>query len=115
MQSYVKFMKEILLKKRKLEDYETMALIEECNTILQKKLPPKLKDSGSFTIPCTIGNVVFEKALYDLGASVNLMPLSIYQNLKLGEARPNTMTLQMADRSVKHPRGIVEDVPVKVD
>ena len=68
-------MKDILSKKRKLRDYETVALSKECNAILQKKLPPKLKDPGSFIIPCAIGNSVFEKALCDLGASINLMPL----------------------------------------
>ncbi|XP_062075462.1 uncharacterized protein LOC133779524 [Humulus lupulus] len=59
MSSYVKFMKKFLSKKRKLEDYETVALTEECSAIFQKKLPPKLKDLGSFTIHCTIGNAVF--------------------------------------------------------
>ncbi|XP_039140493.1 uncharacterized protein LOC120277705 [Dioscorea cayenensis subsp. rotundata] len=81
MPSYVKFMKEILSNKRKIKDYERVTLTEECSTILQKKLPPKLKDSGSFTIPCSIGNVVFERALCDLGASINLMPLSIFKKL----------------------------------
>ena len=74
MPSYVKFMKEILLKKRKLGDYETVTLSEECSAVIQKKLPPKLKDPGSFTIPCAIGNLDEMKALCDLGASVNLMP-----------------------------------------
>ena len=69
---YVKFMKDFLSKKRKLGDYETVALSEECSAILQKKLPPKLKDPGSFTIPCAIGNAVFERALCDLGASIIL-------------------------------------------
>ncbi|XP_062074960.1 uncharacterized protein LOC133778968 [Humulus lupulus] len=115
MLSYMKFMNEIMSKKRKVEDYETVALTEECSALLQKKLPPKIKDPGSFTIPCTIGNVFFEKELCDLGASVNLMPLSIYRKLKLGEAHLTTVSLQMADRSVKHPRGIIEDVLVKVD
>ena len=78
MPSYVKFMKEILSKKRKLGDYETVALSEECSAVIQKKLPPKLKDPGSFTIPCVIGNLDEMKALCDLGASVNLMPLSVY-------------------------------------
>ncbi|XP_062085233.1 uncharacterized protein LOC133791325 [Humulus lupulus] len=78
------------------------------------KLPPKLKDSGSFVIPCSIGDTVMTKALCDLGASVNLMPLSIFRKLKLGEARPTTMSLQMADRPVKQPRGVIEDVLVKV-
>ncbi|XP_062093918.1 uncharacterized protein LOC133799948 [Humulus lupulus] len=114
MPMYVKFMKDILAKKRKLEEYETMALTEECSAILQKKLPPKLKDPGSFNIPCSIGGSVETKALCDLGASVNLMPLSIFRRLKLGEARPTTVSLQMADRSIKHPRGVIEDVLVKV-
>ena len=90
-------------------------LTEECSAILQWKLPQKLKDPGSFTIPCTIGNAIFERALCDLGASINLMPLSIFKRLGLGEARPTTVTLQLADRSLKHPRGIIEDVLVKVD
>ena len=69
---YVKFMKNILSKKMKMGDYETFALSEECSTILQKKLPPKLKDPSSFTIPYAIGNSVFEKYLFNLGASINL-------------------------------------------
>ena len=115
MLGYVKFMKDILSKKKKLGDYETVALSKECSAILQKKLPPKLKDPGSFTIPCAIGTAVFERALCDLGASINLMPWSIFKKLKLGEARPMTITLQLADRSLTHPRGIIDDVLVKVD
>ena len=115
MPGYVKFMKDILSKKRKLGDYETIALSEECSAILQKKLPPKLKDPGSFTIPCAIWTAVFERALCDLGASINLMPWSIFKKLKLGEVRPMTVTLQLANRSLTHPRGIIEDVLVKVD
>ena len=115
MPSYVKFMKDILSQKRRLADFETVNLTEECRAILQRKLPQKLKDPGSFTIPCTIGNAIFERALCDLGASINLMPLSIFKRLGLGEARPTTVTLQLADRSLKHPRGIIEDVLVKVD
>ena len=115
MPSYVKFMKDILSQKRRLADFETVNLTEECSAILQWKLPQKLKDPGSFTIPCTIGNAIFERALCDLGASINLMPLSIFKRLGLGEAHPTTVTLQLADRSLKHPRGIIEDVLVKVD
>ena len=98
MPSYVKFMKEILSKKRRLSDFETVNLNEECSAILQRNLPQKLKDPGNFTIPCTIGNSIFEKALCDLGASINLMPLSIFRRLGLGEARPTTITLQLEDR-----------------
>ena len=81
MPSYVKFMKDILSRKRRLGDYETVALSEECSAIIQRKLPPKLKDPRSFTIPCIIGEHNFGKALCDLGASVNLMPFSIYRKL----------------------------------
>ncbi|XP_062103405.1 uncharacterized protein LOC133814464 [Humulus lupulus] len=85
MPSYVKFMKDILSKKRKMEDFETVALTEECSAILQKKLPPKLRDPG------------------------------IFKRLQLGEAKPTTVTLQLTDRSLAHPRGVIEDVLVKVD
>ncbi|GKV46238.1 hypothetical protein SLEP1_g53237 [Rubroshorea leprosula] len=115
MPSYAKFLKEILSNKRKLEEYETVKLTEECSGILQNKLPPKLKDPGSFTIPCTIGNCHFDKVLCDLGASNNLMPFSIFRKLGLGEAKVTTVSLQLADRSIKHPQGIMEDVLVKVD
>ena len=97
MPSYVKFMKDILSQKRRLADFETVNLTEECSAILQRKLPQKFKDLGSFTIPCTIGNTIFERALCDLGAGINLMPLSIFKRLGLGEARPTTVTLQLAD------------------
>ncbi|PRQ60446.1 hypothetical protein RchiOBHm_Chr1g0381281 [Rosa chinensis] len=89
-------------------------LSEEVSAVLQRKLPPKLKDPGSFTIPCTIGEKNFEKVLLDLGASVNLMPYSVYKTLGVGPLQNINISLQFADRSVKYPRGIVEDVLVKV-
>ncbi|KAL5541132.1 hypothetical protein UlMin_044349 [Ulmus minor] len=115
MPKYAKFLKEVLSNKRRLEGNEKVMLTEECSAILQRKLPQKLKDPGSFTIPCTIGDFKFDKVLCDLGASINLMPLSIFRKLGLGEVKPTTVTLQLADRSIKHPRGIIEDVLVKVD
>ncbi|XP_038707297.1 uncharacterized protein LOC120002610 [Tripterygium wilfordii] len=115
MSNYVKFMKEILSNKRKLEDNETVMLTEECSIILQRRLPPKLKDPGSFSISCTIENSYFEKSLCDLGTSVNLMPFSIFRKLGLGEPKATTISLQLADRSIKHPRGVIEDVLVKID
>ncbi|XP_058002322.1 uncharacterized protein LOC131179484 [Hevea brasiliensis] len=114
MPSYTKFLKEILSKKRRLEDYETVTLTEECNAILQNKLPLKLKDPGSFSVPYLIGNMNINKALYDLGASVSLMPLSIYQKLNVGELKPTTISLQLVDRSIKYPVGILENIPIKV-
>ncbi|XP_042944980.1 uncharacterized protein LOC122278839, partial [Carya illinoinensis] len=115
MPNYVKFLKDIISKKRRLEEFETVKLSEECSAILQKKLPQKLKDPGSFTLPCTIGNSFFDKVLCDLGASINLMPLSVCRKLGLEEMKPTTISLQLADRSIKYPRGIIEDVLVKVD
>lgn len=82
---------------------------------MQGKLPPKLKDPGSFTIPCNIGETLCGKALCDLVASINLMPLSIFKKLGIGEVRPTTITLQLADRSICYPQGKIEDVLVKVD
>ena len=90
--SYVKFMKNILVSKKKLEEYGTIALTEECSAILQKKLPPKLQDPGSFAIPFSIGNRVSGKALCDLGASINLMLLSMFKRLKLGEPKLTTIS-----------------------
>ncbi|XP_022842012.1 uncharacterized protein LOC111365708 [Olea europaea var. sylvestris] len=115
MPSYVKFMKDILSNKRRLEEYETVALTKECSAILKKKMPPNLKDPGRFTLPCSIRNSMFERALFDLGASINLMSLSIFRKVGLGDVRPTIVSLQLADHSIKHPRGIIEDVLVKVD
>ncbi|KAK4256394.1 hypothetical protein QN277_009266 [Acacia crassicarpa] len=115
MPSYVKFMKEILSKNRRLEKFETVALTQECNAILTNRLPPKLKDLDSFTILCAIRPNYLGKALCDLGTSINLMPLSIFKQLAVGEARPTIVTLQLADRSIVLPEGKIEDVLVKVD
>ena len=79
MPNYVKFIKEILSNKRRLSDFEIVNLTKECSAILQRKLLQKLKDPGSFIVSCTIGNSIFEKALCDLGASINLMLLSIFR------------------------------------
>ncbi|XP_054782728.1 uncharacterized protein LOC129290033 [Prosopis cineraria] len=114
MPKYAKFMKDVLSKKRRFNEFETVALTKSCTDII-KQLPQKLKDPGSFSIPCHIGNKFLGKALCDLGASINLMPLSIFNKLELGEARPTTVTLQLADRSLAYPRGVIEDVLVKVD
>ncbi|PIN02819.1 DNA-directed DNA polymerase [Handroanthus impetiginosus] len=115
MPSYVKFMKDILSKKRCLGDYEMVALTKECSAIIQNKLPHKLKDPGSFTIPCTIGTHFLGRALRDLGASINLIPYSIYRTLGLREAKPTDITLQLADKSLTYPKGVIEDILVKVD
>ncbi|CAL2255631.1 unnamed protein product [Prunus armeniaca] len=90
-------------------------LFEECIAVLLKKLPPKLKDPWSFTISCIIGNLHIEKALIDLGASINLMPYSVFQQLGIGDIKPTFVSLQLADRSIKYPLGIIDDILIKVD
>ncbi|KAK4724014.1 hypothetical protein R3W88_026793 [Solanum pinnatisectum] len=109
-----KFMKELVTKKRSL-DYETIEVPHSCCTIMTKELITKREDHGAFTIPCTIGMLQFAKALCYLGASINLMPYAIYKQLGLGEPKATTMRLLMADRSIKHPLGILYDILVKVD
>src|SRR3954464_12690982 len=115
MPKYVKFLKELVSKKKKLGEHETVMLTEESSALLMNKLPPKLRDPGNFSIPCTIGNIKFNNALCDLGASVNILPYSLFKKLNIGEVKPMKITLQLADRSIIHPRGIVEDVLIKVD
>ncbi|GKF06837.1 DNA-directed DNA polymerase, partial [Tanacetum coccineum] len=79
------------------------------------KLPPKEKDPGSFTIPCDIGNLHINNALSDLGASISLMPYTMYEKLGLREAKPTRISLELADRSIQYPRGIAKNVLIKVD
>ena len=93
MPQYEKFMKDILRKKRKITEEGIVSLTATCSAVIQKKLPEKNQDPGSFTIPCKIGDADMGKALCDSGASINLMPLSVAKRLSLGELTPTTMTL----------------------
>ena len=90
-------------------------LTEQVSAVLKHNTPPKYKDPGCPTVSCNIGNFRIQQALLDLGASVNLLPYSVYEQLGLGELKPTKVTLQLADRSIKKPRGIVEDVLVQID
>ncbi|KAG9458523.1 hypothetical protein H6P81_003031 [Aristolochia fimbriata] len=114
MPQYAKFLKEVLLGKRKIEEQGTVILTKNCSAILKNQLPTKLKDPGSFTIPCEFGNFKFNKVLCDLGASINLMPLSICRKLNLGELKETNIMLQFADRSTKKPNRLIEDVLVRI-
>ena len=114
MPNYAKFLKEILSKKKKIAEEGIVNLTATCSAVIQRSLPTKMKDPGSFTIPCSIGKYEFKKALCDSGASINLMPLSVVHRLSLRELLPTTITLQMADRSMARPEGVLEDVLVKV-
>jgi hypothetical protein len=104
MPTYAKFLKDILSNRRKLDD-ETVTLTEKVNAIVMNKLPPKLQDPDSFTIPCSIGSTKFNRALCDLGASVSLMPKSVFDRIGVGELVPTKISLQLADGSVKYPVG----------
>ncbi|KAL6333948.1 hypothetical protein AAG906_039364 [Vitis piasezkii] len=90
-------------------------LTEQVSAIIQCKTPIKYKDPGCPTILVNIGDTYVEKALLDLGASVNLLPYSVYKQLGLRELKPTSITLSLADRSIKIPRGMIEDVLVQVD
>ncbi|XP_022846190.1 uncharacterized protein LOC111368915 [Olea europaea var. sylvestris] len=104
----------MLIKKRKLLEFETVALTKESNTRVQSKLPPKLKDIGIFTLPISIGNFCSINVLCDTSASINLMSYSIYKELGLGKINSTSITLQRADRTIARRHGKVENVHVKV-
>ena len=113
--AYAKFLKDLCTIKKGLGIEKKEFLIEQVSAIIQSKNPVKYKDPGSPTISVNIGGTCIDKSLLDLGASVNLLPYSVYKQLGLGELKPTNITLSLADRSVKIPKGIIEDVLVKVD
>ncbi|KAJ9544814.1 hypothetical protein OSB04_024521 [Centaurea solstitialis] len=111
--SYARFLKELVANKARMGTEEIAFLNAECSATLSDTL--KKGDPGSFIIPCYFGKSVSCRALADLGASINLMPLSFYQKLGLNDLKSTRMTIQLADRSIKYPVGIAEDVIVGVD
>ena len=111
---HAKFMKDIINKKRKLDEGEVVSLTATYSAIIQKNMSQKMQDLRSFTMPCTIRNIEFDKALCDYGVSINLLPLSVVKRVSLGELSPTRMHLQMANTSMAKPEGILEDVLVKV-
>ncbi|XP_035551096.1 uncharacterized protein LOC108995832 [Juglans regia] len=113
--TYIKLLNDLCIVKRKHHVKKTAFLIEQVSALIEQRIPPKYKDPGCPTIVCSIGNHEFGQALLDLGASVNLMPYSIYLRLGLGEIKPTTVVLQLANRSVKVHRGVVEDVLIQID
>uniref|UniRef100_A0A251RZ31 Aspartic peptidase domain-containing protein n=1 Tax=Helianthus annuus TaxID=4232 RepID=A0A251RZ31_HELAN len=114
MPKYAKFLKDLLYNKKKLEEISIVTLGEECSVVVQNKLPQKMIDPGSFTIPCLFGSSSVSHVLANLGASINLIPYLIYSKLDLGELVLTRMSIQLVNRSVKYPRGIVENILVKV-
>ncbi|XP_015965388.1 uncharacterized protein LOC107489133 [Arachis duranensis] len=114
MPLYAKFLKELINKKRSWNEKEAVILTQECSALIQEGLPPKFKDPGSFFLPCTIGNISIDKALCDLGSSINLMPLSMMRWLFIEEVKPTHMSLELVDRSMVIPKGVIENLLVKV-
>ena len=113
--TYAKFLKDLCTVKRGLNVDKIAFLTEQVSAIIQCKTPMKYKDPGCPTISVNIGGTCMGKALLDLGASVNLLPYSMYKQLGLGELKPTSITLSLADRSIKIPKGTVEDVLIQVD
>ena len=113
--TYAKFLKDLCTVKKGLGIDKKAFLTEQASSIIQCRTLVKYKDPRTPTISVNIGGTCMDKALLDLGASVNLLPYSVYKQLGLGELKPTNITLSLADRSVKIPKGIVEDVLVKID
>ena len=113
--TYAKILKDLFIVKRGLNVDKKAFLTEKVSAIIQRKTPVKYKDPGSPTISVNIGGTCVDKALLDLGASVNLLPYLVYKQLGLGELKPTIITLSLVDRFVKIPKGIVEDALLKVD
>ncbi|CAN6554920.1 unnamed protein product [Malus baccata var. baccata] len=112
---YAKCLKKLCTTKKRAREKEVVHVSENVSVILQRKLPPKCKDPGSFTIPCVIGNTRFKSAMLDLGASINVMPYSVYASMNLGALKNDGVIIQLADRSNAYPKGVLEDVLVQVN
>nr|GEW68639.1 reverse transcriptase domain-containing protein [Tanacetum cinerariifolium] len=114
MPKFASTIKSLLNNKDKLFELAKVSLNENCSAMLLKKLLEKLGDPGKFLIPCDFPGIDVCYALADLGVSINLMPLSIWKKLSLPELTPTRMTLELADRSITRPKGVAEDVFVKM-
>jgi len=114
MPLYAKFLKDMLTRKNKYIHSDNIIVEGNYSVVIQRILPPKHKDTGNVTIPCSIGEVSIGKALIDLGASINLMSLFMCRRLGELEIMPTKMTLQLAYRSITRPYGVIEDVLVRV-
>ncbi|CAM8902253.1 unnamed protein product [Rhodiola kirilowii] len=111
---YSKFLKELCTNRRKGTQPDEELMSRNVSAVIQRKVPPKCGDPGTYTIPCMIGNIRLENCMLDLGASINVLPYSIYSSLRIGPLEPAGLTIQLADRSCKQPEGKIEDVLVQV-
>ncbi|GJX63026.1 reverse transcriptase domain-containing protein [Tanacetum coccineum] len=113
MPNYGKFLKELVSNKHKLEQISSAFLSDESSAMIQNKVPPKLGDLRSFLIPCTFSKTFSCNALADLGASINLMPYSLYAKLSLETLKPTKMSVRLVDRSFQYPIGIAKNMLVE--
>ncbi|GKA77130.1 reverse transcriptase domain-containing protein [Tanacetum coccineum] len=114
MPNYGKFLKELVRNKHKLEQISAAFLSDESSALIQNKVPPKLGDPGSFLIPCNFNKAFSCDALADLGASINLMPYSLYAKLSLETLKPTKMRVRLANRSFQYPVRIAENMLIEV-
>ncbi|GKA55445.1 reverse transcriptase domain-containing protein [Tanacetum coccineum] len=115
MPKFNKWLSTLLRNKEKLEEIAITTVNTECFAIILNKVPEKLEDPGKFLIPCALKELDRTNALADSRASINLLPHSIYKQLRLEALKPTRMTLALANRSVTHLMGIAKDVVVRVD
>ncbi|CAM8883012.1 unnamed protein product [Rhodiola kirilowii] len=111
---YAKFLIVLCTDRRRSTRYDQELMSRNVSAVIQRKVPPKCGDPGTYTIPCTIGNIRIENCMLDLGASINVLLFSIYSCLRIGPLEPTGLTIQLADRSCKQPEGKIEDVLVQV-
>lgn len=115
---YAKFLKQLFTHKRNMKGNERISMGRIISTLIRKSdshIPGKCKDPSTFCIPCVIGNIMFESALLNLGASIIIiMPLSIYKSLSLGPLELTVVVIQLANRSIVHPKGYINDVLARV-
>ncbi|GJU21158.1 reverse transcriptase domain-containing protein [Tanacetum coccineum] len=114
MPKFASTLKTLIGNKEKLSEMARTPLNENCSAVILNKLPRKLGDPGRFLIPCEFSGINTCNALADLGASINLMPYSVWKDLSLPELTPTCMTLELADRSITEPIGIAKDVRLMV-
>ncbi|XP_016173207.1 uncharacterized protein LOC107615675 [Arachis ipaensis] len=114
MPTYIKCMKELLTKKGTLKGGQIVIMNKECSALIKKDLPLKKKDPGSFHIPCAIGETRIDRGFCDLGASINVMHLSLMKRLQINELKSTDVIIQLADKTQKQAEGVVENVLVKV-
>lgn len=110
---YAKFKNELLIEKRKEKYHENISLTEEWSEIIQRKLPPKIREPCRFTIPCIIGKIKIDQALCDLGTNINLIPLAMLKKLDFGDVKTQ-MALTLTYQSLVYPYGVLKDMLVKM-